>query len=139
MSRVCFSFRTGLQSRWNAYKLETQLVPVCIATAHGGFARGRVYHLAIMCDSKRGALFKKISIKSTAWWRRVYCGLWHDHKGEMGGVLESKKFQRVCQITHLERIVREACLRLRQSPFVLALICLFQITLAERTNVTVWS
>ena len=57
----------------------------------------------------------------------------------MGGVLESKKFQRVCQITHLERIVREACLRLRQSPFVLALICLFQITLAERTNVAVWS
>ena len=53
--------------------------------------------------------------------------------------LESKKFQRVCQITHLDRVVTEACLRLRQSPFVLALICLFQRTLAERTNVAVWS
>ena len=53
--------------------------------------------------------------------------------------LESKKFQRVCQITHLDRIVTEACLRLRQSPCVLALICLFQRTLAERTNVAVWS
>ena len=52
---------------------------------------------------------------------------------------ESKKCLRVCQITHLDRIVREACLRLRQSPFVLALICLFQITLAERTNGDVWS
>ena len=63
----------------------------------------------------------------------------HDHRGEMGRGLESKEFQRVCQITHLDRIVREACLRLRQSPFVLALICLFQRTLAERTNVAVWS
>ena len=57
----------------------------------------------------------------------------------MGRGLESKKFQRVCQITHLDRIVTEAWLRLRQSPFVLALICLFQRTLAERTNVAVWS
>jgi hypothetical protein len=53
--------------------------------------------------------------------------------------LESKKFQRVCQITHLDRIARKACLWLRQSPFVLALICLFQRTLAERTNGDVWS
>ncbi len=57
----------------------------------------------------------------------------------MGRGLESKKFQRVCQITHLDRIVTEAWLWLRQSSFVLALICLFQIILAERTNVAVWS